>query len=356
MQTLAGQRIFSIGQTSYVWEDIVLAGLAWGDWMTLEKRVRGGLACLARLDELDEDDEDNLDEADVETAAAEFRYARDLVAASDLEAWLDRRALSVEAWLDFIRRTMLLERWADDLEELREEYELDEDEVAEAVVCDAVCGGVAADLAGRLAARAAIHASASENPEGAPATDDAASPPALSDDVLERALPELPRPACRERLRALADLDATWRRFAARVATPEALRGLIVSRRLDWVRFVIQGVLTPDEDVARELASCVRVDGRAIGEVAEEAGQRAETIEWWLDEVESPLRDALVGAQAGDVVGPLPFKDNQLVFVVETKRLPAEDDPAVQARAEQALLARTVDREIANRVTWHGTL
>jgi prepilin-type processing-associated H-X9-DG protein len=99
---------------------VVLAGLLWGDWMALEERVRSGLACLARIDDLDEDDADALDEADVETAAAEFRYARDLVAAADLEAWLERRGLSVEAWLDFIRRGLLIERWTDDLEETGE--------------------------------------------------------------------------------------------------------------------------------------------------------------------------------------------------------------------------------------------
>lgn len=356
MQTLSGQRVFTVGQTSYVWEDVILAGLLWGDWTALQERVRRGLACLARLDDLDEDDDDALDEADVETAAAEFRYARDLVAAADLEAWLERRGLSVEAWLDFIRRGLLIERWADDLEEIREEYELDEDEVAAAVVCDALCGGLAAELAGRLAARAAIHARGVDDPDAAAAGADTGESMTVPDDVLKRALPDLPRPACRERLRALAELEAGWRRFTERLATPEALRALVTSRRLDWVRVVMQGVLTPDEDVAREIASCVRVDRRPIDEVAEEAGQRAETIEWWLDEVEGPLRDALVGAQAGDVIGPLLFKEHQFVFVVDAKRLPAEDDPAVQARAEQALLARTVDREVANRVTWHGTL
>jgi len=356
MPTLSGQRVFTVGQTSYVWEDVVLAGLLWGDWMALEERVRSGLACLARLDDLDEDDDDALDEADVETAAAEFRYARDLVAAADLEAWLERRGLSVEAWLDFIRRGLLIERWADDLEEIGEEYELDDDEVAAAVVCDALCGGLATDLAARLAARAAIHARGSEDANTTALDRDAGELPTVPDDVLERSLPDLPRPACRERLRALAGLEGGWRQFTERVATPEALRALIASRRLDWVRVVMQGVLAADEDVAREIASCVRVDRRPIDEVAEEAGQRAETLEWWLDEVEGPLRDALAGARAGDVVGPLPFKDHQLVFVVDAKRLPAEDDPAVKARAEQALLARTVDREVANRVTWHGTL
>jgi hypothetical protein len=90
MPVLAGRRIFTVAGTSYAWEDLVLAGCLWGDWPALEARARDGLACLARLDELDEDDEDALAEEDVETAATEFRYARDLVAASGLESWLDR--------------------------------------------------------------------------------------------------------------------------------------------------------------------------------------------------------------------------------------------------------------------------
>jgi hypothetical protein len=98
------------------------------------------------------------------------------------------------------------------------------------------------------------------------------------------------------------------------------------------------------------------VDRRPLDEVAEEAGQRAETLEWWLDELDGPLHDALVGAQVGELMGPLVWKEQHLVFVVQAKQLPVEDDPAVRARAEQALLARTVDREVANRVTWHETL
>jgi hypothetical protein len=349
MQTLAGQRIFTIGQTSYVWEDVVLAGVAWGDWAKLEDRARDGLLCLARLDDLDEDDEDAVDEDDVEAAAAEFRYARDLIAASDLEAWLERRGLTVDAWLDHIRRVLLLERWAEDLDDIRDEYEADDDEVAEATLCDALCSGAAAQLAGRLAGRAAIHASVTDPSPTAQALD-------AAEDVLGRALPDLPGPERQRRLQALGVLEATWQRFAASVATPEAVRALIVSRRLEWVRVGIQGVLTADEDVAREVAACVRVDRRSLEEVAEEAGQTAEPLEWWLDELDGPLHDALVGAQVGELVGPIPWKEQQLVFVVEAKQIPSEDDAAVRTRAERALLARAVDREVANRVTWHETL
>src|SRR5262245_48847696 len=130
MPALAGQRIFTVGGTSLAWEDLVLAGCLWGDWVDLEARVRDGLACLARYEDLDEEEtEEALSEDDVEAAAAEFRYARDLVAASDLEAWLERRGITVDEWLDFVRRNLLRDRWADEIEIIREEYEIDPEEI-----------------------------------------------------------------------------------------------------------------------------------------------------------------------------------------------------------------------------------
>jgi len=358
MPALAGQRIFSVGGTSYTWEDLVVAACLWGDWPALESQVRDGLACLARLDDLDEDDEDALDEDDVEAAAAEFRYSRDLVAAADLEAWLERRGLTVDGWLDFVRRSLLRARWADDLAAIREEYEIDDEEVAAALECEAVCGGLAADLAGRLAARVAIRArdeaaGGDADTRGREAEGLAAAVP---EDLLERALPGLPARARRDRLRALARLEVIWRPFAAGAATPDGLRALVAARRLDWMRVSAQMVVAADEDVAREIALCVRVDARPLAEVAGEAGLSAETAELWMEDLAEPLRDVLVGARPGELLGPLADKDGHLVLAVGAKRLPSPDDPAVRARAERALLARTVDREVADRVTWHESL
>jgi hypothetical protein len=360
MPTLAGRSLFTIGNRSYVWEDLVAAGCLWGDWATLEERVRDGLICLARLDDLDDDDEDGLSEEEVDAAAAEFRYARDLVAADDLEAWLEQRGLTIDGWLDFIRRSLLLERWAEDLDEIREEYEADDDEVAETMVCEAVCSGVAGRLVERLAGRAAIHTRATEEAAASgDAVDDKAAASlaaAVPDDQLERFLPDVAAKARRERVAAVASLEVAWRRFAELVAPPDALRGLIASRRLDWVRIATASVVVTDEDVAREIALCVKEDGRPIEEVAEEAGLSADSNDMWLEDADETLRDALIGAQPGDVLGPLTWKEGHLVLTVGDKRLPSDDDPDVRARAEHALLARTVEREVANRVTWHGTL
>src|SRR5881396_3338530 len=220
----ADEVIFTVDRMAYVWEDVVIAGHVWGGWTTLEQRVRDGLACLARL-------------ADVDAAACDFRYARDLVAASDLEAWLERRGVTIDAWLDFIRRSLLLRRWANDLDEIRAAYELDEDEVAEAVPCEAVCNGMAASLAERLAARAAVYARMRD--EGGDATALTPEPPK---DVAQ---------ARRERVQMLSRLEAAWREFTARNAPPEALRALIAARQLDWMRFTVQTVLAPDVEVAR---------------------------------------------------------------------------------------------------------
>jgi hypothetical protein len=154
MPVLAGQRIFTVAGTSYAWEDLVLAGCLWGDWPALEARARDGLACLARLDELDEDDGGRARRGGRRDGGDRVPVRPGLVAASDLESWLD----PVDGWLDHVRRSLLLERWAQDLDEIREEYELDGDEVAEALVCDALCDGLVTILAQRLAARAAIHA------------------------------------------------------------------------------------------------------------------------------------------------------------------------------------------------------
>jgi hypothetical protein len=261
----------------------------------------------------------------------------------------------VDGWLDAVRRALLLERWAEDLDDIREAYEVDAGEIAEALPCEAICSGLAGDLAARLAGRAAIHARDAGALEGADSGADALAA-AVPEALLARALPDWPPPARRERLRALARLEVAWRRFAAANASPEALHALVASRRLDWVRIGVQAVTAADEDVAREIALCVREDRRPLVEVAAEAGLAATASEVWVEDAPEALRDLLIAAGPGDVLGPLKTTEGCLVAVVGDKRLPADDDPAVRARAERALLARAVEREVTDRVTWHETL
>ena len=70
--------VFSLGDDIYTWQDVVAHARATGDWASLEQAAREGAACEALADsgEIDEPD------ADIEHAAEEFRYERDLVTAA----------------------------------------------------------------------------------------------------------------------------------------------------------------------------------------------------------------------------------------------------------------------------------
>ena len=91
MPSPAGRPIFTVGEQTYAWEDLVLAAYLWGRWASLSERASTGLGWLARLAEI-EDQEAALLEAEFSEAAAHVRYARDLSAADALEAWLDLEA------------------------------------------------------------------------------------------------------------------------------------------------------------------------------------------------------------------------------------------------------------------------
>jgi hypothetical protein len=347
--------IFTVGATSYDWQDVVLAGCLWGEWPVLEERVRMGLACLARLDDLDEDDDGGLDEEDIEDAAAEFRYARDLVAAADLEAWLDARGLDVDGWLDHIKRGLLLQRWAKDLDEIKATHPVDVEAIEAVIGAEAICSGVAGDLATRLAARAAVYVRAIEQGSGAVGEDEVGHlVSSVRDTARVHGLTGASAGAGHERLEHLARLEAVWRRFVSTEAPPRAIQAAIAARYLDWFRVSVQSVRVRDIDAAREVALCVRDDGRELDDIAAEAGLALEWADWWIEDVEASLRDRLVAARSGDLLGPLAVDGGFLLVSVLAKRSPSPDDPEVQARAERAALAAAVDREVSRRVTWHA--
>ena len=357
MPSLSGRRIFSVGEATYVWEDVVLAATLWGGWAGLEGEVRDGLALLQRL----EDSEDEaLPEDEIATAAAEFRYERDLVAAEDMQAWLETRGLTAEEWMDFIERTVLRRKWAEDLEAIRQEYPVEQDEVEEVIFCEAICGGRARAWSSQLAARAAVYARTVE--ENAGAGD------GVSEDEVRYVLDALPAegdasrlPDCARRadpgrLAALARLEAAWRRFAARQVTPEAIRGQLAAHRLDWTRLRVRAIRLAQLDAAHEAALCIREDDRDPAEVAAEAGADFREEDWYLDEADPALRDHLLGARAGEVLGPLPSNEEFLVLSILAKVPPSENDPALLLRAERALLDRAMSREVEGRVKWNEPL
>jgi hypothetical protein len=324
LKALLGQA-FSVGKATYGWDDVVLAAEFSGDWARLRETVRQGIACLRRMDQ---EEEDSLEAEELETAANEFRYSRDLVSAEEMEAWLGRWGLTAEGWMDYVRSSLLRQKWSGRLADCVAQYSPSEQEVDERIATEAVCSGGLARWARVLAGRAAIHArEEKEKPEGTEPT---------------RAQEKLAR------------LEASFRRFRERTLTPEAVRAQIRSCRTDWTRLDCQRVSFPEEGMAREAALCVREDGRALAEVASDADREIASEQVYLEEMEPDIRADFFGAKRGALLGPVRRGDEFVLYLVLDKVLPSEDDAATVARAEEAILQSIVAREIDDRVKWHS--
>jgi hypothetical protein len=355
MPALSARQIFSVGNTTYTWEDVALGGILWGDWGGLEHSVRAGIACLKRLEERG-DAEQILPEDEVSEAAVEFRYARDLVSAEEMYGWLERWGLDAADWMDHIRRTLLTKKWTDDLDEVRRQYPASDEEVGEVILCAAICSGWLTSCASQLAGRAAAHARLAEAAADGHveiAADEVTSvAEAFRAKIDGRDLPEIVSDVSDGRLETMARLEIAWRRLAAQLVTPQAIHGQIVSHRLEWTRFSAQTLSLSDPEAAREAILCIREDGRDMAVVAVEAGAALREEDWILEETDAEIHDHLVAAQAGEVLGPLPIKNGFLVVAVLAKQPASPDDPAMQTRAEQTLLTRAFGREIESRVRW----
>jgi hypothetical protein len=332
--------LFRVDDRVYTWADVVLAGMAWGDWDALEERARQGLACLARVAA----GQGDLDPDRVGAAADEFRYERDLLTVEETEDWLARSGLTTEAWLECVRRAVLRGQWADDLVEITTDYPVPTADVRDAIWAEGACAGDWTRLALKLAGRAAV---AGPAPDGDERGDPGAAPPMPVVSWLPLA------PEDHERRRAhLATLERAFARFRGSAVTPRALREVLHARRLDWIRIRARAVDFGDESAAREAALCVREDREPLRAVAERSRRPIREVTGFLGDLLPAARDRLLGARPGELLGPLPLDGRPGVIQVLEKVLPCSDDPEVRSRAEGEVLRRAVERATTERVRW----
>jgi hypothetical protein len=288
-----GERpVFTVGGRTLQWEDVLGWAERAGALGALAAGTAAAAASLAR---------DGAPPADaVREAGAGFRYARNLLAADELEAWLARWELTTGEWLAHLRRALARDPSQGAVADERD------------VLVDAVCSGALEVWARELAARLAV---ASDAPED--------------------------------------ELDAGFEAFRRAAVTDEAIAHEVDGRRLDWLRVEGEVVAVQDQDVAREIALCAREDGEPLDELAVRAGGELVVLDGYLDDAEPALASVLLGAREGDVLGPLADDGRWLVARARRKTEPAADDPDVRERAAGRVLARAIERELERNVTWH---
>jgi hypothetical protein len=300
--------VFSVGEQDYRWADVVDAGRAWSRWGELERETARALSALEELTE-------PISNVELDEAEQSFRYARNLLAADETQAWLDHWGLSARDWSDYLRR---------ELARSRGDTKGDSSPGEDKVWAQAVCSGVLAELARDLAARAAAAEATGADP-GPVDTD-------------------------------LARMGEALAAFQRDALTPQTQAKTLELRSADWVRISYTALELPESGMASEAALCVRDDGLSLAEVAERARVPVVERESFIEEVEADLSKSLLSAPPGELVGPLRIQNGFALFRVNEKVAPALGDPLIRDRLEEEVPRRALEREVRNRVRWHERL
>ncbi len=274
--------VFTVGRRQFLWRDVA-ERLDWD-------AVRRGASSTGT----------GVPDAEVDQAAAQFRYDRNLVAGEEMEAWLARWELSVREWREYLRRSLgRPDPEAGDVDE-------------RLLWIEAVCSGALERMAQELAAKAAAADTLGES-----------------------------------------DLDVALERFYVAAADKAALESLLDARRADWIRVDCRTLVFAGEAAAREAALCVRDDGMALAEVSAQAAVELREHSLYLEDAGGELGQALLSARTGELLGPLPLADRFALVLVDDKVEPTLDEPEILRRVQEAVRRRAIEREVVNRVTWH---
>lgn len=298
--------MFTAGGRGYTWAHVIDAARMRGDWATLQRDL---LRLLAREDELG--GAEALPVSEVRAAANEFRYRLGLLSADELQDWLKRHDVTVDEWMGEMRRSLL--------EPVDHEPNAEPQVSERASWVHAVCSGKLAEFSQTLAEEVAVNLS---------------EKPAVAGDELG-ALPQ------------------QRQRFCETVSEESALVGEIANNKIDWTRIDLRLLKHPDENLVREAALCVKLDGRPLADVARDAGTPLRERSVLLQDVEPALRIRLLAAEAGELVGPLRVGGDHELALVVRRVSPRIDDPAVRRRAAETVVRRALAAEVNRHVTWH---
>jgi putative peptide maturation system protein len=121
--------------------------------------------------------------------------------------------------------------------------------------------------------------------------------------------------------------------------TAAAVEDHFRSHQAEYDRLRVTLLVVPRLDLAEELASAVREDGRTLAEAATQHGLRLIQGERFRKQLHSALADALTAAREGDLVGPV-VTPHGFALAVVAARVPAALDGAIRRRIENELFDR----------------
>ncbi len=321
---------------SWSCREIILSVIGEPHWEEFAARLSMGLIAEAML----EDSGREFDQELLQAAAERFRRAEGLLSAEQTQEWLESQDLSAEEWERFLVRRELLRAWGPRLEAQRVDLS-SHPSFGDAFFAEALCSDYLPDARFRFSKLLAL-ASQEESP---PLPD-----VELRAAQLDARYPWMGGITARELGGVQVVLDVAEARIAERTSH-EKIGAMMLERGLDWTHFDCQVVHLRDPGVADELLLCIHRDREAlVPTLAHRAGAEVTRRSFFLQDVPEHVRSRLLGAQAGEVVGPVDEGTGASMLLVERRRAPSLEDEQLVAMARGLLERKILDE------AWVGSL
>jgi hypothetical protein len=318
----------------------VMAGSLMGGRLSgLLGNLSDGMACTAMA----EAEGMRLLPRTLQEALNEWRVDHDLIAADEMRAWMAFYGLDLEAVSGHLERAINRRDMGRDLPEAREKHAPSREELLAMAPVAAVCSGKIERLSEQFALVTVGPSPEDLGAEGGLELDDemlqakreAASIFGVSEDRTEWILKS----------------EAHFRTYRRIYVTDERLADGVRKMREDVLRYNTCTTMVPNEDMARELICCIRVDNDSFERASARAGVSCWTNVWFGTQIGSlPYGTRLPSARPGTIFGPdesgTDFAVAQLVKRIE----PTPDEPEVASRVTENLLYRSLQRALSERV------
>ncbi len=337
LEELLAAEILAVDGRPISGRDLLAAGVVSGRWHRLEHDLALGLALAVA---------DPPPEEEVAEAMRAFRLDRGLLSAEDLKAWMRVRGLTLAAVKGAAARHVARRRGGG-------AGAAEAEAVAAALPAEAIFTGALQEIGLWLADRILSAAVSGVTVEALPLEDQVVRRLVFDEaqTVAGRASPE-PGVERAARLGWVAALAAAHAEWEGRVVGPAEVARRLREQELAWCRLGFDE-LRLDSDGAAAEAVRQLADGVEPARIAEMAGVPLASRSILLADAPPEVARALVGAIAGDVVGPIRDGDAHVVVRVHERRTPAVEDKEIAGRARAELLLDAAARLRAGRIRWH---
>lgn len=131
--------------------------------------------------------------------------------------------------------------------------------------------------------------------------------------------------------------------LAAKAITDAARQRKLAAVGMSLIRVEVQTLVVDSEAAGREAVLCVRTDREPLAQVAADAGYPSDRIETWIDEFDPSVRRHLLGAAAGDAIGPLTDDGKFTVYQLLRRDEPSLARDEVVKRIDEILVDEFFD-------------